>query len=70
MKWKAIGLLTRKTYVEGRNKAELLRKLQQKYPYKRGEYRNRKLTNDPVYPEPLLLTKIKHLRLIKSEVTY
>ena len=46
---------------------DVLRELNKKYPYKRGEYRNRKLTNDPVYPEPLLLTKIKHLRLIKSD---
>ena len=65
--WVAVGEITGKIYAKGKFKIDVLRKLNKKYPYKRGEYRNRKLTNDSVYPEPLLLTKIKHLRLIKSD---
>lgn len=53
---KIVGLVTGKVYAQGKKK-DCFRELQQKYPYK---YINDKrlISNDPVYPEPLLVVKI------------
>lgn len=63
MKWKAIGLLTRKTYAEGRNKAELLREMQQKYPYENRKYRGKEqkfgTISSNVFPEEIRIVKVR-----------
>lgn len=53
----AIGEITEKTYAEGKTKAELLRKLNKKYPYHRRRNGSGKPTGKSVFPEALIIIR-------------
>ena len=55
--WMAVGYESRKIYAKGKTKAECFRILQKKYPYKKSERSKRTNTDQPVYKEPLIITK-------------
>ena len=64
--WVASGKKTGKIYAKGKYKADVLRELQKKYPYKKNKYQINRLDPSAVYPEQLIIVKRKHLRLVKK----
>ena len=63
--WLAIGKESEKIYAKGTHKVDVLRTLNEKYQYKRSKRYSVRVTKEQVLPEPLLLVKQKHLRVIK-----
>ncbi|MGX7196748.1 hypothetical protein [Enterococcus olivae] len=55
--YRAFGLETGEIYAEG-NEEEVRRKLQKKFPSYRTDTKARLALQVPVYPEPLMISKI------------
>lgn len=57
MIFEAVGRETKKVYARGISKAELMRKLQNKYPYKTRNSEKQSVLDKPVFPEQLRIIK-------------
>lgn len=54
MSVKAVGYYSREVYMIGKSKAEVLRKLQEKFP-SFGQGKGKGIPSNHLYPEPLMI---------------